>query len=132
MNVRVYFFVGTNGMERQCQECACWDGHAVENVKGRGARRFSPTLLKKRAIAGKETPSPSAVRLLMVMRVGLRHCAPIGCTKRLAARTYKSMKETTDLGVELECSSVFDGKGIRPFLHVYCLEGLLIEDVRDG
>ena len=42
------------------------------------------------------------------------------------------MKETTDLDVELECSSVFDGNGIRPFWHVYCPEGLLIEDVRDG
>ena len=38
------------------------------------------------------------------------------------------MKETTDLDIDLECSLAFDGNGIRPFLHVYCLEGLLIED----
>ena len=55
--------------------------------------------------------------------------APIGCTKGLIARTYTLMKETTDLDIDLECSLAFDGNGIKPYLHVYCLEGLLIEDV---
>jgi hypothetical protein len=103
-----------------------------ENVKGRRTRRFSLTLKKKTRNRWEGNTFPSAAKLHMAMRVGLRHCAPIGCTKRLAARTYKSMTETTDLDVELECSSVFNINDIRPFWHVYCLEGLLIEDVRDG
>ena len=103
-----------------------------EKVKGRKARRFSPTLKKKSAIAGRRPlPLPQQSYSTYDCEWAF-NTAPIGCMKRLAARTYKSMKETTDLNVELEYSSVFDGNGIRPFWHVYCLEDLLIEDVRDG
>lgn len=42
------------------------------------------------------------------------------------------MKVTTELDVELECSLVLDGDGIRPLWRAYGLAGFSIEHARDG
>jgi hypothetical protein len=47
-------------------------------------------------------------------------------TKR-SVTGYTIDKETTDLGVKLECSSVLDGGSIRPLWHMYGLAEPSIE-----
>ena len=42
IGVRVYFFVSMNGIERESQECARWDGHAVGKCEGTQGETFQP------------------------------------------------------------------------------------------
>ena len=42
IGVRVYFFVSMNGIERESQECARWDGHAIGKCEGTQGETFQP------------------------------------------------------------------------------------------
>ena len=62
IGVRVYFFVSMNGIERESQECARWDGHAVGKCEGTLGETFQPPFKRNAQEQGRNAISKLCYR----------------------------------------------------------------------